>query len=873
MAIKIYQSQIRPTESTGEVYTTPGLKISSEEASQFGAGIKSALKAGVEVYGSIEKQKSDNELIKTQEKMNKGGDDFEGLLEAQRKASLMTDSKEGTAYYQSAFEKAKTMVMQDGFKYNFTKSLFNDYEIKNNALISSHIVQAANNNLYKESVDLDGIKTERLTVEKNNGLTPQIRDAAALELENHLNSQKFKELHGAATSKKIFEIKGKDELHQAKNAILRNPSIDENELINRFKNLDTSQIDKIRAYKKTQLGTLEAGVGMFITDVTKQVDSFAPVDSANLAQQAQIAAANKNVKHLADLQDISIKDSLNKLVSLNPASASEILADQLESNKKMLQSSETNPIEKRKAQTAISHIENIQKAFSTNAIDAAAKFKIFDTPVGDNNGGIKSLNLENFLNNPFQDSTPLINAGKERLKQSIYMQQNVPGAARSIFTQPEVDIINKHLTNATNPKSLAGIIKKVGEASGGEPITAWKQIAGANKDKVNMQAHAYVGGLGEIIPGETYTTLTKEYALGEVSRKSSKAKYENGKATANGQKIEAERIKLRQAFIKDPQTVEAILYAAENIFLGKNYTKEGVLTLDDEYAKTITQLVGGNDKTGGIDNSLNQPLPVVAPTWLPKNKMQDVAEMFKQNPALFFKASNNAQGIGTIDQSSFNPFNLKIQEMSDNGEIVYENKDVRNPSFVNIGNGVYQLAYGDVSLPGSEKFIISDSAELNNPNKILTVDLNLIKDEVLQNIKDNEFSFSKTIKGIGSFIGDGFTATATIDRTPSQVGATYENKSKKDLPKIKVENKKQEMGITGDLMDMAGQNLAYKMSEFFFGDPVAFETMGIKFDKLSPEKQEYIKAFLNYEKDWLYKKPGKISFPTNERQRQHNKKY
>ena len=37
MAIKIYQSQIRPTEEIGAVETTPGMRISMETAAALGA--------------------------------------------------------------------------------------------------------------------------------------------------------------------------------------------------------------------------------------------------------------------------------------------------------------------------------------------------------------------------------------------------------------------------------------------------------------------------------------------------------------------------------------------------------------------------------------------------------------------------------------------------------------------------------------------------------------------------------------------------------------------------------------------------------------------------------------------------------------------
>jgi len=81
----------------------------------------------------------------------------------------------------------------------------------------------------------------------------------------------------------------------------------------------------------------------------------------------------------------------------------------------------------------------------------------------------------------------------------------------------------------------------------------------------------------------------------------------------------------------------------------------------------------------------------------------------------------------------------------------------------------------------------------------------------------------------------------------------------------------------------------YGASEFFFGDPIMFGTPdkfkdgkndnrgtfkrdSSDYDKLSPEKQAYIEAFLNSDEGQLFLKPGKIKFPTNKKMREHNKK-
>jgi len=82
----------------------------------------------------------------------------------------------------------------------------------------------------------------------------------------------------------------------------------------------------------------------------------------------------------------------------------------------------------------------------------------------------------------------------------------------------------------------------------------------------------------------------------------------------------------------------------------------------------------------------------------------------------------------------------------------------------------------------------------------------------------------------------------------------------------------------------------YDLSEFLMNDPILFGTPdkfkdeknkkrgtfkrdSSEYDKLSPEKQAYIEAFLNSDEDNLFLKPGKIRFPINERMREHNRNY
>lgn len=87
MAIKIYETKIRPTDTTAEAMSTPGMKISQATAMQIGESIKGAGRSAVNLYAEIETRKSENEVLEKKKKILTGDDTFEGLSMAREKLS------------------------------------------------------------------------------------------------------------------------------------------------------------------------------------------------------------------------------------------------------------------------------------------------------------------------------------------------------------------------------------------------------------------------------------------------------------------------------------------------------------------------------------------------------------------------------------------------------------------------------------------------------------------------------------------------------------------------------------------------------------------------------------------------------------------
>ena len=107
-------------------------------------------------------------------------------------------------------------------------------------------------------------------------------------------------------------------------------------------------------------------------------------------------------------------------------------------------------------------------------------------------------------------------------------------------------------------------------------------------------------------------------------------------------------------------------------------------------------------------------------------------------------------------------------------------------------------------------------------------------------------------------------------------------------------------GMIKGLLEKIGENLRYQVDDFFFDEPTSLslpfltssvqrdmlqdpknrEIIRKKYDTLSDDKKEYIEMYLDNIafpdderfQDYQFKKPGKISFPINFRQREHNRK-
>lgn len=136
MAIKIYQSQVRPTEEITQTTSTSGMKIDRATMTAIPNAFKGMMQAGEDLYIKYEKQKAENAVIEASKNIDK--DDItenihgakitnkEGLATRVNKYKESTKPDEAMAAYKADWQKTLDTTLPT-LKGPFAKKMFKNY--------------------------------------------------------------------------------------------------------------------------------------------------------------------------------------------------------------------------------------------------------------------------------------------------------------------------------------------------------------------------------------------------------------------------------------------------------------------------------------------------------------------------------------------------------------------------------------------------------------------------------------------------------------------------------------------------------------------------------------------------------------------------
>jgi len=698
MAIKIYETKIRPTDTTAEAMSTPGMKISQATAMQIGESIKGAGRSAVNLYAEIETRKSENEVLEKKKKILTGDDTFEGLSMAREKASQMDDPDMAVKYYNEAVQKAKN-ALGDTYNHRFSKKLFDQYLSKQE--IQDGIVVRSNSNkqFLAKSQSLESEEIERLKKDIVYGETEQIKQLAKQDLAKKFEDSKFNNLFGALGTKLKTQTYADIEFYNAKRAIDVNAT---EGLAQAKKNklISVDAYEKLRTYAKTSSTKTKEANGNKIDEMQKGVKDYILPNVEEIKTAEATAIATNDTKSLEKISNI--KKTMSVVANLKTMDKAELdaaLSSTRTIAKEDMVSGRGTDVEDLFRMNIIrDYHAKITSDLEKDPISTAAKIGTFDS---------KDLPLKDLFNG-MKDEQEFSNEVSERIATAksvgkFYNQKT------KFFTESEQQQLKDFFENTTDPQRLINVSKSLVKAFGANSDQVFKEIGKSN------DFFGYIGGLS-VVNGTT-STAVQDAMLGHALKNSKAITKTFSLTDAGYQNFLKDK---RDAFPRSEKTFNAVTEAANNIYLAQMY-KNGKDTTNfnrTEYGKAFDLATGKVGDYGGLEKYKGNN--IVLPNFVKNGKFNTVVELLKDKD-IFLKATGgatakalpNAQG----EQRDIDPFK--------EGE----------PVFISVGNGKYIMSLKDhpFAKNATPAYIMSSKPNIETLGpSFLIVDLNKIKTEILE---------------------------------------------------------------------------------------------------------------------------------------------
>tara|TARA_S200002703_G_scaffold5754_3_gene6504 strand:- start:3983 stop:6058 length:2076 start_codon:yes stop_codon:yes gene_type:complete len=689
MAIKIYETQIRPTAETGQVTTTPGMRVSQATGAAIGKAIKGTAKSALNLYAEIETRKSENEVLEKSAQLLQGNENFEGLSMATQKAGMMDDPDAAIKYYNDAFEIAKNNVGLD-FKHRYSKKLFDQY-LKKQQIKDGLVVRKNSNAAFiAKSQSLELSEIEKLKKDIVYGETENIKNLAKIELDNKLNSDKFNNLFGAESETTKNSALQDIEFYKAKRQIDVNA---EEGLKYAIKNInDLDLIDKLKAYAGKTKTTKSENNKEILKTMESQLDDFTIPDITTLNNVINDAVATNDEVTLKKAQKILVEgDVLSNLKTMN-------YQELQNANSAAIRLKEgADPDTALRSEITRDYYNKINANLKKDPITTAKNIGLFNN--------ISPLPISDLINNPgaIEDisrdiSQRVVNA---KAVSAFY------GTQTKYFTEDEKDQLTDFFETSRNKTELYRVLGVMNKNLGVDAGPAFREIAPKNP------FFAYIGGLANQtgITGEGFKKAIAGYDVVKNKKinpgiKKSESTYK--KTVAN----------YREAFPDSPETYNAIIEAAEYIYAYEMYKKEETdITFKKDIFENAIQLAAGSvGDFGGIDQYNDTYISI--PSWLEKGTFSNVVEALKEDKELLKQALGNQEGIG-----------VSMRDGSTRQIDIFKNNP--NPEFIAVGNGRYKISLGDHPYKGAPRYVMTNNFDIfKGTQKPLILDLNLIKSKI-----------------------------------------------------------------------------------------------------------------------------------------------
>jgi len=693
MAIKIYETQVRPTTETGQVATTPGMRVSQATGAAIGQAIKGTAKEAIGLYAQIETRKSENEVLEKSQQILEGNENFEGLSMATQKAGMIDDPDAAIQYYNDAFEIAKNNVGLD-FKHRYSKKLFDQYLKKQKIKDGLAVRKNSNAAFITKSQTLELSEIEKLKKDIVYGETEDIKNLAKIELENKLNSDKFNNLFGADSEATKNSALQDIEFYKAKRQIDINAT-NGLEAAKKNKLINLENYEKLKTYAKTGNSKLKSTNTTNLNNIDSGLDNYVVPDLNAVLEAEKVAIQIGDETQINKVNEIKQKAEL--LLNLKNMDMQEInqaattanrLANQKGADQNLL--FRLDYINKYK--------NNLQTDLNKDPIETANKVGTFET---------NPLNISDFLNNPYNI---------EEFSQNVAIRvQNAKAISDfyrtplQFFTKSEKLAIKDAIDQTNDPKILINIANGMAASFKTDSDKVFKEIS------KESEFLGYLGGLS-IVNGVNDEAVNLA-AFGYTLSKTDKLKKT---FSASDKGFLTETAKFREAFplTGQQETYDNIIEAATHIYNAQMYKsgKDLAVFNQPKFKKALQLAAGQQGEYGGIENYQGKFVPI--PNFVKNGNFSDVVDLLR-NPEIFSKAT------GGDEPKHVDLIQGKLKKAN-----VFKEGD---PTFIGIGYGKYVLAMGDHPFEknANPQYVASSKPNLRTGISYLIVDLNKIKTEIL----------------------------------------------------------------------------------------------------------------------------------------------
>ena len=253
MAIKIYQTQIRPTEEVTARASTSGMKVSMDTAASVGNAFSGMARAGEAVYIKYEQQKSENEVIEASKKMDETQMGYqneivkEGLGTKVNRFKESTKPDEALANYKQEWQ-TQIDTITPTLKGKFAKKYFKSYMNKRYISESGAIRDNTFVNFRNESRSLKINSLQNIVYKlANNSEGSVAHNQATADLNEFNTSQNNYDLFGDKFKQLQFDTLNNIDALTIEVDLDKNPRLT-------YENFKAGKYKNLNADSKTKLG-------------------------------------------------------------------------------------------------------------------------------------------------------------------------------------------------------------------------------------------------------------------------------------------------------------------------------------------------------------------------------------------------------------------------------------------------------------------------------------------------------------------------------------------------------------------------------------------------------------------------------------------